>query len=164
LCRLFGDAQGVRFRTIAQSYVLRNLLYNANGYLKYLSERYKLECQSGSLTILFRDLYQGGALRPVTTLSGGESFLVSLSLALGLSSLNRQGLSIDTLFIDEGFGTLSSDYLNVVMDTLEKLHQIGGKRVGIISHVESLRERIKTQIQINRNGQSSSKVEVIRVK
>lgn len=164
LCSLFGDAQGVRFRTIVQSYVLRNMLYNANGYLKYLSERYKLACQSGSLTILFRDLYQGGTLRPVTTLSGGESFLVSLSLALGLSSLNRQGLSIDTLFIDEGFGTLSSDYLNVVMDTLEKLHQIGGKRVGIISHVESLRERIKTQIQINSNGQSSSKVEVVRIK
>lgn len=164
LSSIFGDAQGAHFRSIAQSYVLRTLLVNANCYLKYLSKRYRLECQPGSLTILFRDDYQGSVLRPVTTLSGGESFLISLSLALGLSSLNRQGLSIDTLFIDEGFGTLSTEYLNVVMDTLEKLHQLGGKRVGIISHVDSLRERIKTQIQIIKNGQSSSKVIVARVK
>lgn len=79
-----------------------------------------------------------------------------------MSSLSREGLSIDTLFIDEGFGTLSSDYLNVVMDTLERLHQLGGKRVGIISHVEGLRERIRTQIRVVRQGQSSSRVEVSR--
>ena len=70
-------------------------------------------------------------------------------------------LSVDTLFIDEGFGTLSSDYLNTVMDTLEKLHQMGGKKVGIISHVEGLKERIKTQIQVRRIDSSRSEIEVV---
>ncbi|MDO4164728.1 MAG: SbcC/MukB-like Walker B domain-containing protein [Bacteroides sp.] len=160
LCHYFGDDKGKTFRNIAQSFVLKELLNNANSYLHHLSRRYELECQAGSLTILLRDLYQGGTARPASTLSGGESFLVSLSLALGLSSLSRQSLSVDTLFIDEGFGTLSSDYLNTVMDTLEKLHRMGGKKVGIISHVEGLRERIRTQIQVQRIDNSRSKVEV----
>ena len=116
--------------------------------------------EAGSLTILLRDFYQGGTPRPACTLSGGESFLVSLSLALGLSALSRHSLSVDTLFIDEGFGTLSSDYLNTVMDTLEKLHQMGGKKVGIISHVEGLRERIKTQIQVKRIDNSRSEIKI----
>ena len=120
LCRHFGDERGKNFRNIAQSFVLKELLAGANFYLQRLTDRYELECQAGSLTILLRDFHQGGSARPACTLSGGESFLVSLSLALGLSSLSRQSLSVDTLFIDEGFGTLSSDYLNTVMDTLEK--------------------------------------------
>lgn len=159
----FGDAQGTRFRNIAQSFVLKELLNRANYYLNYLTNRYELTCQAGSLTILLHDLYQGGASRPASTLSGGESFLVSLSLALGLSALNRQSLSVDTLFIDEGFGTLSSDYLNTVMNTLEKLHRLGGKKVGIISHVEGLRERIGTQIQVVRTDNATSRIEVVTV-
>ena len=162
LCHHFGDEKGTNFRNIAQSFVLKELLNGANFYLQRLTERYELECQAGSLTILLRDLYQGGAARPACTLSGGESFLVSLSLALGLSSLSRHSLSVDTLFIDEGFGTLSSDYLNTVMDTLEKLHQMGGKKVGIISHVEGLRERIKTQIQVKRIDNSRSEITTVR--
>ena len=158
LCRLFGDEKGKNFRNIAQSFVLKELLNGANFYLRKLTDRYELTCQPGSLTILLHDLYQGGATRPACTLSGGESFLVSLSLALGLSSLNQQSLSVDILFIDEGFGTLSEDYLNVVMDTLERLHQMGGKKVGIISHVEGLRERIKTQIQVRRIDNSRSEI------
>lgn len=158
LCHHFGDEKGKNFRNIAQSFVLKELLNGANFYLQRLTERYELECQAGSLTILLRDFYQGGAARPACTLSGGESFLVSLSLALGLSALSRDSLSVDTLFIDEGFGTLSSDYLNTVMDTLEKLHQMGGKKVGIISHVEGLRERIKTQIQVRRIDNSRSEI------
>ncbi|WP_300901618.1 SbcC/MukB-like Walker B domain-containing protein [uncultured Bacteroides sp.] len=158
LCRHFGDEKGKNFRNIAQSFVLKELLNGANSYLQRLTDRYELECQAGSLTILLRDFYQGGAARPACTLSGGESFLVSLSLALGLSSLSRHSLSVDTLFIDEGFGTLSSDYLNTVMDTLEKLHQMGGKKVGIISHVEGLRERIKTQILVQRIDNSRSEI------
>lgn len=161
LCRHFGDERGKNFRNIAQSFVLKELLAGANFYLQRLTDRYELECQAGSLTILLRDFHQGGAARPACTLSGGESFLVSLSLALGLSSLSRQSLSVDTLFIDEGFGTLSSDYLNTVMDTLEKLHQMGGKKVGIISHVEGLKERIKTQIQVRRIDSSRSEIEVV---
>lgn len=158
LCKHFGDEKGKNFRNIAQSFVLKELLNGANFYLQRLTDRYELECQAGSLTILLRDFYQGGTARPACTLSGGESFVISLSLALGLSSLSRQSLSVNTLFIDEGFGTLSSDYLNTVMDTLEKLHRMGGKKVGIISHVEGLKERIKTQIQVKRVDNSRSEI------
>ncbi len=154
----FGDQQGKTFRNIAQSFVLKELLHGANYYLKRLTDRYELECQAGSLTILLRDFYQGGTARPASTLSGGESFLVSLALALGLSSISQQSLSVDTLFIDEGFGTLSEGYLQTVMDTLEKLHQLGGKKVGIISHVSGLRERIKAQIQVRRLDNSRSEI------
>ena len=158
---LFGSADGKKFRNIAQSYVLRQLLAGANHYLRRLTDRYRMECPPGGLTILLRDEYQGGVKRPTSTISGGESFLVSLALALGLSSLNRKSLSVDVLFIDEGFGTLDSDYLNTVMESLEKLHQIGGKKVGIISHVEALRERIATQIHVERVNHTLSRVEVV---
>lgn len=158
LCFYFGDQKGKTFRNIAQSFVLKELLHGANYYLKRLTDRYELECQAGSLTILLRDFYQGGTARPASTLSGGESFLVSLALALGLSSISQQSLSVDTLFIDEGFGTLSEGYLQTVMDTLEKLHQLGGKKVGIISHVSGLRERIRAQIQVRRIDNSRSEI------
>lgn len=158
LCFYFGDQKGKTFRNIAQSFVLKELLHGANYYLKRLTDRYELECQAGSLTILLRDFYQGGTARPASTLSGGESFLVSLALALGLSSISQQSLSVNTLFIDEGFGTLSEGYLQTVMDTLEKLHQLGGKKVGIISHVSGLRERIKVQIQVRRIDNSRSEI------
>ena len=161
LSDIFGDNEGRKFRKIAQSFILSDLIRNANTYLSRLSDRYVLDNQNGSLTITVRDLFQGGAERSVNTLSGGETFLVSLSLALGLSSLSRSAMQVGTLFIDEGFGTLSSDYLNVVMETLENLHQIGGKKVGIISHVESLRERIPTKILVTRQGNSASRVEVV---
>ena len=155
----FGGNDGKEFRKIAQSFVLNHLLQSANQYLRQFTERYLLECQPGSLTILVRDLYQA-SLGGTSNLSGGESFLVSLSLALGLSSLNQNGFSIDILFIDEGFGTLSSEYLNTVMDTLERLHELNGKKVGIISHMEGLRERIKTQIQVKRIDNSRSEIVV----
>ena len=158
---LFGSADGKKFRNIAQSYVLRQLLAGANHYLSRLTDRYRMECPPGGLTILLRDEYQGGVKRPTSTISGGESFLVSLALALGLSSLNRKSLSVDVLFIDEGFGTLDNDYLNTVMESLERLHQIGGKKVGIISHVEALRERIATQIHVERVNHTLSRVEVV---
>lgn len=158
----FGDGTGEKFRSIAQSFVLRELLENANYYLSHFTRRYALECQPGSLTILLRDYYNGGTVRPSTTISGGESFIVSLSLALGLSSLGEKGIEVGTLFIDEGFGTLSENYLNTVMDTLETLHRMGGRKIGIISHVESLRERIKTQIQLKYVGNSTSAVTVVR--
>lgn len=161
LNKLLGDATGTKFRNIAQSYVLQELLSRANFHLRKLTRRYELECQQGTLVILLKDNYQGGEPRPVTTLSGGESFVVSLALALGLSSIHQKGLSVDILFIDEGFGTLSSDYLNTVMEILENLHQMGGKKVGIISHVENLRERIKTQIQVRRIDNSRSEVRVV---
>ncbi|MGM9760124.1 MAG: AAA family ATPase [Parabacteroides sp.] len=162
LSDLFGSADGKRFRNIAQSYVLRQLLLGANHYLAQFTDRYEMVCQPGSLTILLKDLYAGGLLRPMTTISGGESFLLSLSLALGLSLLSRKSLTMDILFIDEGFGTLDNDYLNTVMDALERLHQIGGRKVGIISHVESLRERISTQIHVKRSDATLSRVEILQ--
>jgi exonuclease SbcC len=103
----------------------------------------------------------GGELRTASSLSGGETFLVSLALALGLTSLNDEHFNTDMLFIDEGFGTLDADSLDMVMNTLENLHNLG-RRVGIISHVDTLKERIPAQIQLIREGKSASKVRVIR--
>lgn len=161
LYKLFGDAEGKKFKKIAQSFILSDLIRNANTYLGHLSGRYVLDNQSGSLTITVRDMYQGGAERSVNTLSGGESFLVSLALALGLSSLSGNTMQTGTIFIDEGFGTLSAECLNTVMSALENLHQMGGKKVGIISHVEALRERIPVKIQLTRQGNSSSRVSIV---
>lgn len=159
LASIFGDKSGKDFKKIAQSYVMKSLLREANRHLARLSKRYVLECQAGSLTILLNDLYQGG-VAAASTLSGGECFLVSLSLALGLSAMSNQSLSVGYLFIDEGFGTLSDDYLETVMGSLESLHNMGGKKVGIISHVKDLRERIPAQIEVKRDRNSSSKVYV----
>lgn len=159
----FGGSNGGKFKKIAQSYVLRTLLNKANYYLDMLSNRYELDCDDASLTINVIDKNQGGAIRNVGLLSGGESFIVSLALALGLSSISKEKINVDTLFIDEGFGTLSDDVLNTVINTLDRLHQVGGRRVGIISHVEKLCERIPTQIRLVRSGPSSSEIQVVRL-
>ena len=155
LCRLFGDRDGKTFRVIAQSHVLRELLAHANTFLHNFSDRYEMVCQS-NLTILVRDLYFGSVARPVDLVSGGESFIVSLALALGLSSLNRNSLSADILFIDEGFGTLDPTVLEVVMSTLGKLQALGDRRVGVISHVEALRERIPVKILVEKIDNTTS--------
>lgn len=158
LNKKLGDSDGKKFQRIVQSYVLKNLLVGANKHLVQLSNRYHLDCCDLTLTVI--DDYENGAVRPVGTLSGGESFLVSLALALALSGLNRNGLSVETLFIDEGFGTLSGEYLNTVMDALEHLNAGGKRKVGIISHVDSLKDRIKTHIEVRRNGHEASEVMV----
>ncbi len=157
-----GSSDGKKFRRIAQSYILGNLLHSANGYLRQFNNHYALEASPGSLTILVRDLVQG-YLTSVTTLSGGENFMVSLALALALSNMSGRVFSVDTIFIDEGFGSLSSNYLSNVIETLNRLYDIGGRRVGIISHVESLKERISTQIQVSRDKDNNmvSRVEVV---
>ncbi|MCB9016987.1 MAG: AAA family ATPase [Prevotellaceae bacterium] len=157
VCTLLGSADGKKFRNIAQSYTLRLLMEQANHHLRSLNRRYELTCRSGSLAILVRDLEMGGEERAASTLSGGETFLVSLSLALGLASLNNEKFNMETLFIDEGFGSLSEECLSSVMNALENLHATG-RRVGIISHVASLRERIPAQIQVLRTGSSASLV------
>lgn len=158
LNKKLGDSDGKKFQRIVQSYVLKNLLVGANKHLVQLSNRYHLDCCDLTLTVI--DDYENGAIRPVGTLSGGESFLVSLALALALSALNKQGLSVETLFIDEGFGTLSGEHLNTVMDALEHLNAGGRRKVGIISHVDSLKDRIKTHIEVKRNGHEASEVTV----
>jgi len=158
---LYGGAKGQKFRLMAQSYVLRTLLYKANHYLAMLSQRYELCCSDNSLVINVIDHDQSNIVRAVTLLSGGESFIVSLSLALGLSAISKERLDVDTLFIDEGFGTLDNSMLETVIATLDRLHRIGGRRVGIISHVTSLAERIPTQIRMRRTGPGTSAIDVV---
>ena len=162
LCDVLGSRNGDKFKKIAQSYILGELLHSANGYLHQFNDRYELEAKPGSLIILVRDLLQGD-LTSVNTLSGGESFMVSLALALALSSTTGKMFSVDTLFIDEGFGSLSENYLDNVMETLNRLYDMGGRRVGIISHVKLLKERVSTQIQVSHDPKNNtvSRIEVI---
>ena len=158
---LIGDASGSKFRKIAQSYVLTSLIHSANSYMKTLTDRYTLRVSPGTFIIMLEDAYQGYVSRAASTISGGESFLVSLSLALALSDIGQQ-LAVDTLFIDEGFGTLSGEPLQNAVNTLRSLHSKSGRHVGIISHVEELQDRIPVQIQVLQEGNhSSSKVKII---
>ncbi len=158
----FGDEKGNKVRREIQSYVLRNVLDKANYYLRQLSDRYELSCENLTLSVF--DGFDGGTARPVNTLSGGEQFLVSLALALGLAGLDDTGLGVDMLLIDEGFGTLSGEHLNSAMEALEGLNAItGSRKVGVISHVERLRERIRTHIEVTRNGHDPSEVKVVFV-
>lgn len=159
--QLIGDATGNKFRKIAQSYVLTSLIHSANSYMKTLTDRYTLKVTPGTFVISVEDAYQGFVSRTTSTISGGESFLVSLSLALALSDIG-QTLSVDTLFIDEGFGTLSGEPLQNAINTLRSLHTKAGRHVGIISHVEELQERISVQIQVNQEGnESSSSINIV---
>ena len=129
--------------------------------MKTLTDRYTLKVTPGTFVIMIEDAYQGYASRAASTISGGESFLVSLSLALALSDIGQK-LAVDILFIDEGFGTLSGEPLQNAISTLKSLHRKAGRRVGIISHVEELRERIPVQIRVNQEGNNSaSMIEVI---
>lgn len=155
LNQLIGNATGSTFRKIAQSYVLTSLINSANSYMKTLTDRYTLKVTPGTFVISLEDAYQGFVSRAASTISGGESFLVSLSLALALSDIGQQ-LQVDTLFIDEGFGTLSGEPLQKAIETLRSLHTKAGRHVGIISHVEELQERIPVQIQVNQEGNNSS--------
>ncbi len=158
---LLGDANGTRFRSVAQSFILSTLLDNANNYMRCFTDRYTLTCNPGSLVILVSDCFKPGEPQPASILSGGESFMASLSLALGLSGLRGGGMGVDIIFIDEGFGSLSSECLGNVMDTLEKLHQIGGRRVGLISHVQEMKERIPVQIHVQRESPALSRIEIV---
>ena len=145
LDKVFGND---RFGRIAQQMTFQFLLDKANEHLRNLYPRYSLKCAKDSFVIMVNDADMCTS-RVCDTLSGGETFIVSLALALGLSSLADTGVKVNTLLIDEGFGSLSPDCLDVVMDVLERLHG-GGRQVGLISHVESLRERIPTQIRVAR--------------
>ena len=155
---MIGSASGDKFAKFAQGITLDQLIYLANKHLQILSPRYELQRSSDSsklLEIEIIDGFQGDVVRPVSTLSGGESFIVSLSLALGLSALASQKISIDSLFLDEGFGTLDSDSLELALNALNQL-QSSGKMVGVISHVEALKERIPLQIKVMPKGDGTS--------
>ncbi len=154
-----GDLEGKRFRRVIQAHVLKCVLDRANRCLALLCSRYTLSCVG--LTMTVRNTDEPEKERPVNTLSGGESFLVSLALALGLAGMNEQGLSVDTLFIDEGFGSLSGNELTRAVETLENVGAVSGcRKVGVISHVEHLRERIPVHIEVRRSGRDPSTVHV----
>lgn len=152
---LFGSADGEKFRSIAQSFVLESLLDAANIFLRELDDRYYLQGAPGQYTILLGDAQSGMPPRPVVTASGGESFLVSLALALALSDFGGGGLSVGTLFIDEGFGTLSGTPLTNAISLLRSLNVRWGRRVGIISHIEALKNEIPVRIVVSRSSSSS---------
>ncbi len=157
---LIGSADGAKFRKFAQSLTLAHLVYLANMQLERLHARYQLKCQqSEALTLEVLDTWQADSVRDTKTLSGGESFLVSLALALALSDLVSAKTSIDSLFLDEGFGTLDNDTLEIALDALDSLNA-SGKMIGVISHVDTLKERIPVQIKVKkRSGLGVSELE-----
>ncbi|KMT64002.1 AAA family ATPase [Catenovulum maritimum] len=157
---LIGSAEGDKFRKFAQGLTLEQLVYLANRQLTRLHGRYQLKRKPGdNLELEVVDTWQADTVRDTKTLSGGESFLVSLALALGLSDLVSHKTSIDSLFLDEGFGTLDADTLDIALNALDNLNA-SGKMIGVISHIEALKERIPVQIKVNKsNGLGVSKLE-----
>lgn len=159
LNELIGSADGKKFRNHAQQMTLDILLGYANRHLATLSRRYRLERVRQSLALLVIDQDMADEARSVHSLSGGESFLVSLALALGLASLSSHRVRVESLFIDEGFGSLDADTLRVAMDALDSL-QAQGRKVGVISHVHEMTERIGTRIEVRRLSGGQSRVMV----
>lgn len=157
---LLGSADGGKFKAIAQGYTLDILLVYANKHLEELSKRYKLQRIPDTLALQVVDNDMLGEIRTVHSLSGGESFLISLSLALGLSSLSSNRMKIESLFIDEGFGSLDIDTLSIAMDALENL-QTQGRKIGVISHVAEMTERITTRVQVIKSANGRSKISVV---
>ena len=153
---LIGSSKGDKFARFAQGITLNRLVFLANQHLQRLSSRYTLKKDDlNSLNLEIIDGYQGDIIRPISTLSGGESFIVSLALALGLSSLASANISIDSLFLDEGFGSLDGSSLDKALDALAQL-QSSGKMIGVISHVEALKERILLQLKVEPKGDGTS--------
>ncbi|MEB0046021.1 MULTISPECIES: AAA family ATPase [unclassified Pseudomonas] len=159
LSALIGSSTGDTFRKIAQAYNLDLLVHHANVQLRQLVRRYRLKRGGSMLGLLVMDTEMGDELRSVHSLSGGETFLVSLALALGLASMASSTLKIESLFIDEGFGSLDPESLQLAMDALDGL-QAQGRKVAVISHVQEMHERIPVQIQVRRQGNGLSTLEV----
>lgn len=149
-------ADGKTLRKIAQCYTLSFLIAHANQEIRKFNSRYELQQVKHSLGIRVIDHDRADDIRDTTSLSGGETFIVSLGLALGLSALSSRNISFENLFIDEGFGTLDPDTLATVIDSLAMLQSSQGKKVGVISHTDTMSERITTQIRIIKNGNSAS--------
>ncbi|HYH95550.1 AAA family ATPase [Hyalangium sp.] len=160
LHELIGSADGKKFKVFAQSLTLDALLLHANAHLEELARRYRLMRVPGyDLDLQVVDQDMGDETRGLASLSGGESFLVSLALALGLASLSSETTQVETLFIDEGFGTLDPETLEVALATLDAL-QATGRQVGIISHVSGLAERIGAQVRVVKQGGGRSRLVV----
>ncbi|MDE7355463.1 MAG: AAA family ATPase [Rikenellaceae bacterium] len=156
---LFGSATGDKFKSIAQGYTLETLVSFSNVHLAELSSRYRLLRRPDTLILEVVDLDMLNQTRPVNSLSGGESFLVSLALALGLASLSGGELRVESLFIDEGFGSLDADTMRTAIDALEKLH-VSGRKIGVISHVAELSDRIPVQIKVTAQASGGSKIKI----
>ena len=159
---LIGSFDGKKYRNFAQALTFENLIVHANKQLRKMSERYILKRADDAgnpfeLSVI--DKFRNCDERTAKNLSGGEKFIVSLSLALGLANMASRNMKIDTMFIDEGFGTLDSDYLNVALTALSNL-QSEGKLIGVISHLTELKERIATHIEVIPVGDGRSKIEI----
>ncbi len=155
---LIGSADGKKYRNFVQGLTLDLVLHHANQILAKMNDRYLLSHdseQGKALQISITDIHQGDSVRSSANLSGGESFVISLALALALSQINSRQVQIESLFLDEGFGTLDEKALDMALSTLFELQQ-SGKSIGIISHVASLKERIDTQIIIEKRSGGSS--------
>lgn len=158
---LIGEASGGKFRRFAQGLTLEALVRSANGHLAEFARRYRLVQAPGTeVGLLVVDCDMGDEIRSVESLSGGESFLVSLALALGLASLATRRNSIGSLFIDEGFGSLDADTLDRAVTALDAL-QANGRRIGVISHVHGLAEKIGVQVKVVARGGGRSEVRVV---
>lgn len=156
---LIGSSDGKKYRNFAQGLTFELMIQHANRQLVKMSDRYVLvRDPDAPLELNVLDNYQGGEMRTIRNLSGGESFIVSLTLALGLSKMASRTVRVDSLFLDEGFGTLDEDALETALDTLARLHG-DGKLIGVISHVAALRERIRTQIQVTPMTGGKSRLE-----
>ncbi len=160
LSKYIGDAQGKSFSTFAQGLTLKKLVLLTNERLQKLNDRYLLDMpfEEEDDDLIIIDRYLGEERRSVKTLSGGETFIVSLALALALSDLASKNVKIESLYIDEGFGSLDPEALDVAISILEQLQIESNKTIGIISHVDSLKERIETQIQLEKNSSGFSKI------
>ena len=159
---LIGSSDGKKYRNFAQALTFEHLTHLSNLQLQKMSDRYLLR-QTGDVSNPFElsviDKFQNNEERTAQNLSGGEKFIVSLALALGLASMAGKNMSIDTMFVDEGFGTLDSDYLDIALNTLSNL-QNEGKIIGVISHLNELKERIATHIEIIPSGGGHSKIQL----
>ncbi len=161
LNKMIGDAKGNTFANFAQGLTLQNLLVYANRRLNKLTDRYLLDKPEDDGSLIVVDKYQGNSSRSVKTLSGGETFIISLALALSLSDMASKNVALDCLFIDEGFGTLDADTLELAISTLETLQSESQKTVGVISHVQALKDRIEVQIKLKKNAQGYSSIEIV---
>lgn len=161
LCDVLGSADGKAFREIAQCYTFEFLVDFANHQLADLTSRYQLRSKPGTLQLEVIDRHMLDQVRAVNSLSGGESFIISLSLALGLSSLSSKNLDIGSLFIDEGFGNLDAQNLNMVIDALSNLQNTQRRKVGVISHTEQIQNRISPKIHLEPQTGGRSKITVV---
>ncbi len=160
---LIGSGDGKKYRNFAQALTFEHLIGMSNTQLQKMSDRYILKRTGSDSSNPFElsviDNFQNSDERTAQNLSGGEKFIVSLSLALGLANMASKNMRIDTMFIDEGFGTLDSDYLDVALNALSNL-QSEGKVIGVISHLAELKERIATHVEVIPSGNGHSKIQI----